>query len=165
MRSNWRRYAILLLAGAWLLGVVPTFSPSGAEGPLISFAPKVLAAIDGGPDLDSRGQGGEAKSLQRGAGSPGGLKGLWIRLADSALGRRVGDVVGWVSSFFRFLWAIPKALLQGDSRSMIEALGDLLSRTSPSSGEADGSEPTESQPIPASGATPAEAAVLGGLPS
>jgi hypothetical protein len=78
-------------------------------------------------------------------------------LADSAVGRRISQITGWIVSFFRFLWTIPKALLDGDSRSMIEALGDFLSRTSPPAQSEDSQDPP-AKSVPES---PARSSVIG----
>lgn len=61
---------------------------------------------------------------------PGGLSGKWRALSQTAIARRVIDVGYWVVGVARLLWSIPKAIIQGDSRSLIEAIGDLLSRAS-----------------------------------
>lgn len=59
---------------------------------------------------------------------------LWDRLRATPLARRVISVARWVACLMRFLWTIPKALLQGDSQAMIEALGELLARSTPGGG-------------------------------
>jgi hypothetical protein len=60
--------------------------------------------------------------------------GGWERFKNFSLIRRVRSVGAWVQCLVRFLASIPKAIFQGDSRGMISALGDLLSRSSPPSG-------------------------------
>jgi hypothetical protein len=67
--------------------------------------------------------------------SPGG----WARFVNRPLIRQVRGVVAWIGSLLRFLWSIPKAIFQGDSRGMIDALGDLLSKSSPDRRPAGGS--------------------------
>ncbi len=44
--------------------------------------------------------------------------------------KRVSSVCSWAGDGLRLLWAIPKAVVKGDSRSLIEAIGALLSRAS-----------------------------------
>jgi hypothetical protein len=124
--GSWRG-AILLLAAVVLMGGLTGFLPAGAVRLGIALplpAPAAAAASDGGV-RETR----SAHADQSG-GDSGPLKRFWSGVANSALGQRVGRIVSWIASFFRFLWTIPKALLQGDSSPMIDALGDLLSRTS-----------------------------------
>jgi hypothetical protein len=128
VRDGLWRGAILLLAAIVLMGGLTGFVParairSGIALPSPAPASAAAAAADGGL-RESR-----ATHADDG-GNPGPLKRFWSGLANSALGQRIGRIVGWIASFFRFLWTIPKALLQGDSSPMIDALGDLLSRTS-----------------------------------
>ncbi len=61
------------------------------------------------------------------ATTPGG----WSRFINRPIIRQARSVVAWVGSLMRFLWSIPQALFRGDSRGMIDALGDLLSKSSP----------------------------------
>jgi hypothetical protein len=126
--GSWRG-AILLLAAIVLMGGLTGFLParavrSGIALPSPGPAPSAAAASDGGP-RDTR-----SAHADDGGGDSGPLKRFWSGIANSALGQRIGRIVSWIASFFRFLWTIPKALLQGDSSPMIDALGDLLSRTS-----------------------------------
>jgi len=74
---------------------------------------------------------GTAVSSNRSAPPSGGLARFWWRVRRTALARRVSDVGSWVVGAARVLWAIPKAVVKGDSRGLIEAIGDLLSRASP----------------------------------
>ena len=60
--------------------------------------------------------------------------GGWERFKNFPLIRRVRSVGAWVQCLVRFVASIPKAIFQGDSRGMISALGDLLSRSSPPAG-------------------------------
>jgi hypothetical protein len=57
-------------------------------------------------------------------------RGGWERFKRLALIRRVSSVGAWIQCLIRFVVSIPKAIFQGDSRGMISALGDLLSRSS-----------------------------------
>ncbi len=61
----------------------------------------------------------------------GGVSALWQNLLRNpvlAKAVRVGD---WILVSLKLLWSIPKAIVQGDSRALIEAIGDLLSRAAP----------------------------------
>lgn len=60
-----------------------------------------------------------------------GIAGTWDAIRNSGLGRRVQRVGTWVAGGARLLWSIPKAVIQGDSRPLIEAIGDLLSGATP----------------------------------
>ncbi len=60
----------------------------------------------------------------------GGLGGAWNTIRETPVVRRVAAVGGWVADGLRLMWAIPKAVVRGDSRALIEAIGDLLSRAS-----------------------------------
>lgn len=55
--------------------------------------------------------------------------GGWARLKNVPLIRRVCSVGNWIGCLARFLVSIPKAVFKGDSRGMISALGELLSRS------------------------------------
>ena len=55
--------------------------------------------------------------------------GGWARLKSLPLIRRVSSVGNWIGCLARFLVSIPKAVFKGDSRGMISALGELLSRS------------------------------------
>jgi hypothetical protein len=55
--------------------------------------------------------------------------GGWARLKNFPLVRRVCGVGNWIGCLARFLVSIPKAVFKGDSRGMISALGELLSRS------------------------------------
>ncbi len=57
----------------------------------------------------------------------GGLAGFWQSVRETGFARRVAKIGSWVAGGARLLWSIPKAVIQGDSRSLIEAIGDLLS--------------------------------------
>lgn len=129
VREGFSRGAILSLAAIMLLGGSTGFFPAGAVRSGIALpspTPASVAAVgtDGGA-RDTR-----IAHADDGGGDPGPIKRFWSGIADSAIGQRIGRIVSWIASFFRFLWTIPKALLQGDSSPMIDALGDLLSRTS-----------------------------------
>ncbi|MCK4303879.1 MAG: hypothetical protein KAY24_06545 [Candidatus Eisenbacteria sp.] len=63
---------------------------------------------------------------------PGGLSGFWRSIGETSIGRRVISVSQWVIGSARLLWAIPKAIIKGDSRSLIEAIGDLISKATTS---------------------------------
>jgi len=55
-----------------------------------------------------------------------GLAGAWDSVRSSAFARRLERVSSWVSGGVRLLWSIPKAVIQGDSSALIEAIGNLL---------------------------------------
>lgn len=61
---------------------------------------------------------------------PNAVKRLWNSVKDKPLIRRVRTVASWIVAAARFLWAIPKALIQGDSEGLIEALGGILAQAS-----------------------------------
>lgn len=107
----------------------------------------VAEATDAGVGLGASGKGSEREDP---AAAPGFPASLWNDLMDTPLGHRVREITGWIGSFFRFLWTIPQALIKGDSQSMIEALGELLSRATPP-GEAAATPPAmlpEQRPQP-----------------
>lgn len=64
------------------------------------------------------------------AGQPSGFSKFWKSVSDTAIAQRVGTVCSWMGDGLKLLWAVPKAVVKGDSSSLIEAIGDLLSRTS-----------------------------------
>ncbi len=139
MRDGFSRGAILLLAAIVLFSGLAGFFPAravrlGMALPSPTPASVTAAGTDGG------GRDTRIIHADDGGGTSGPLKHLWSGIANSPLGQRIGRIVSWIASFFRFLWTIPKALLQGDSSPMIDALGDLLSRTS-SPAEAQGPQP------------------------
>ncbi|MFH1145200.1 MAG: hypothetical protein V1774_11705, partial [Candidatus Eisenbacteria bacterium] len=97
---------------------------NGDNGLLSGLATDNLGRTDLGALTDGTSAGpsvGKAGTAKRG----------WERLLDMPLVRRVVSIGKWIASLLRFLWSIPKAVLQGDSHQMIEALGDLLARTTP----------------------------------
>lgn len=58
--------------------------------------------------------------------APGALRRFWDSIKDKPLVRRVRSIVTWVVAGVRFVWAIPKAVIRGDSDALIEALSGLL---------------------------------------
>jgi len=82
---------------------------------------------------------GDASQLAPGTAPP---TGGWARLKNVPLIRRVCSVGNWIGCLGRFLVSIPKAVFKGDSRGMISALGELLSRSA---------SPVENQDPPSSG--------------
>lgn len=149
----------MLFAAIVLLGGLTGFFPAGAIRSGIALpspapASVTAAATDGGA-RETR-----IAHAVDGGGDSGPLKRFWSGLANSALGQRIGRIFNWIASFFRFLWTIPKALLQGDSSPMIDALGDLLSRTSspaegrdPQSGGRSAAPPPDPRPAAAPAGT------------
>lgn len=70
--------------------------------------------------------------------------GGWARFKNFPLIRRVSSVGNWIGCLARFLVSIPKAVFKGDSRGMISALGELLSRSArPAEGQDAQSSPGE----------------------
>ena len=61
-----------------------------------------------------------------------GFTRAWNSVRETAIMKRVGNVCSWVGDGLKLLWAVPKAVVKGDSRSLIEAIGNLLSRASAS---------------------------------
>ena len=61
---------------------------------------------------------------------PGAFKRLWDSVKDKPLLRRVRSISSWIVAALRFVWAIPKAVVAGDSGALTEALGGLLTRAS-----------------------------------
>ncbi len=55
---------------------------------------------------------------------------FWRSVQETAMMKRVSSVCSWAGDGLRLLWAIPKAVVKGDSGSLIEAIGALLSRAS-----------------------------------
>lgn len=74
----------------------------------------------------------------------GGWSRTWQKLQQNPVISKIVDIANWVIAGLRVLWAIPKAIIQGDSRALIEAIGQLLSRASPET-------PATSAPPPESG--------------
>ncbi len=75
-----------------------------------------------------------------------GLAGTWDAIRSSGFARRLQRVTSWVAGGVRLLWSIPKAVIQGDSSALIEAIGDLLSGAP---GEQDKTvEPSPASPDP-----------------
>jgi len=62
--------------------------------------------------------------------APGAIRRQWDKVKDTPLMRRVRTITGWIAAAARFVWAIPKAILEGDSDALIEALGGILARAS-----------------------------------
>jgi hypothetical protein len=61
---------------------------------------------------------------------PSFLRRFWDSIKDKNLVRRVRSITAWIGAGARFVWAIPKAVLQGDSDALIEALSGLLTKAS-----------------------------------
>jgi hypothetical protein len=61
---------------------------------------------------------------------PGAFKRLWDSVKDKPLIRRVRSVSSWIVAALRFVWAVPKAIVAGDSAALTEALSGLLARAS-----------------------------------
>jgi hypothetical protein len=93
----------------------------GAPAGAAARAPAVTPPTDGGA---------RATEDPQLAGSAARAPGAWSRFVDRPLIRRVRSVGAWIGCLARFLWSIPRAIFQGDSRGMLEALGALLSRSS-----------------------------------
>ncbi len=116
---------------ASVLGIEHDFSfpkPRRSASDLL-FATEAHAAA---PESESRPGGAQRVSeLAEGHGENvsggGGLAGTWRAVRATALVRRVFEVGYWVVGALKVLWSIPKAVIQGDSRALIESLGDLLS--------------------------------------
>jgi hypothetical protein len=72
----------------------------------------------------------EAAQFTPKVGQQNGLTKFWNSVRETAIAQRVGTVCSWVGDGLKLIWAVPKAVVKGDSRSLIEAIGDLLSRTS-----------------------------------
>ena len=132
MRRPPRRVYAAMLAAVLLATLSASAIP--VSGPQLSRQPATFAVAETGDNSPPGIGRGNLTGGNGGSGSPGALRQLWDNLMETAVGRRVREITGWVASLFRFLWTIPKALLQGDSQSMIEALGELLSRASDAAG-------------------------------
>ena len=139
-----------LLSHAASAAEVSSSRPAPQPAAAISDRGRDALAGDPGLDTSTPEVGGTARSVLGGRTEAGHLrpaKRTWERLRETPLVRRVLDIGGWIASFLRFAWTIPKALLKGDSQGMIEALGDLLARTSAGGQES----PTEESQTPADG--------------
>jgi hypothetical protein len=139
--------ALALLVSALAGGNAP-----GAGLPAGGISDRGRAALAEDPGLNTSAPeiSGTARSALGGRTEAGHLrpaKRTWERLRETPLVRRILDIGGWIASFLRFVWTIPKALLKGDSQAMIEALGDLLARTSAGGQES----PTDESQPPADG--------------
>jgi hypothetical protein len=148
---------MLLGVGLLLVGLIGSSLPSAAIS-LPSLASPLQGSGFAVAEVSEKGSGGlgaGARIAESEVGTdPGALQRLWQGLLRTPLGQRIEGILGWITSFFRFLWTIPKALFQGDSAAMIEALGDLLSRASSDGSEAVISEETEMAPSSDEGALP-----------
>jgi hypothetical protein len=125
-----------VLAGAVLLGGISPAHPIGFGPAPVGLS--ISSRVSGGPgslyaaDVEgvaARGSSRRAPGDARGIGAPRrtGLAGAWDSLRSSAFGRRLARVGSWVAGGVRLLWSIPKAVIKGDSSSLIEAIGNLLS--------------------------------------
>jgi len=98
---------------------------------LPSFPVSVAAAEESGAaarDEDRKEERAQAASVS--GTSP--LTRFWTSVRSIPIVSKAVSVGGWIRSFLRFLWTIPQSLSKGDSDATIDALGDLLERTSPS---------------------------------
>jgi hypothetical protein len=131
---------ILLLALLWAAIPVLTFGETGgAQASWPTDGGFLFASdIESSPSRTSRPYApsraadlpGAAFSLPDSEPEPGGLTGAWRSIRNWGITRRVVKVGAWVVGGLRVAWAIPKAIVKGDSRSLIEAIGDLLQRAS-----------------------------------
>jgi len=105
---------------------------------------------EGFPLPEPRDAGDYAFEDRERAGRIAPVKHGWERVIDTPLIRRIRETGEWIGVFLRFLWSIPKALLQGDSQEMIEALGELLHRASSreATAPAAATDPEEGTPFP-----------------
>jgi hypothetical protein len=151
--------AIFLHAAAPAVPLIGPGTPSGIQAPLraLSLHTRALAAdLEGGPSRTSarRSPGDLQVAAQP---KHGGLRGAWDSVCRTGVARRLAKVGSWVANGARLLWSIPKAVIQGDSRSLIEAIGDLLS--SAGSGPPDG-EPQQPVPDPDPSGEPTDGLLL-----
>lgn len=100
--------------------------PQSVPGPNAFLAADVEGLAPRGQDARSTADAATLRAPQR-----KGLAGTWDAIRNSGLGRRVQRVGTWMAGGARLLWSIPKAVIQGDSRPLIEAIGNLLSGTTP----------------------------------
>jgi hypothetical protein len=136
----WRALVVLGLVGALLAGAPSRESRAARlHLPVAHMAEGLLAADLEGAMLPAAGrrpadrpEPDRDSTIDAGGGQEGGLSGKWQALARTPLMRRAISAASWVVAGLRLLWSLPKALVKGDSRSLIEAIGELLSRASPS---------------------------------
>ena len=165
-----RSRLVALALVAWL-GLLSSASAIDGGGSPVAATPAVTTGNGSAPitrlgddGLFRDGDSSGSRALGAAAGQAGRLRParLWDRVRETPLVRRVIAIGEWVVSFLRFLWTIPKALIQGDSQEMIAALGDLLARSTPGGRAARGSaapspaqEPSQQVLPPSGGADPA----------
>jgi hypothetical protein len=146
---------VLLVAALLFAGTSAIVSEAAGADLVGSITPSRFAVSD----TDRGASGSTADEGVSSEGVGGGrnpIAKLWNGFLDTPLGSRLEGITRWVGSVFRFLWAIPKALFQGDSRSMIEALGDLLSpAAAPKAGET--AKPVGTKDLPAADPLPIRA--------
>ncbi len=133
-------YALLLVAAALVFAALATSTPPARAFPRLPIGlsfralpqcvpgPEALLAADV-EGLPSRDQGSRNADEIETFRTPQrkGIAKTWYAVCNSGLGRRVQRVGAWVAGGARLLWSIPKAVIQGDSRPLIEAIGNLLS--------------------------------------
>ncbi len=97
---------------------------------LPSLPVSVAAAEESGPA--ARDEDRKAERVQAaGVSGTSPLTRFWTSVRGIPIVSKAISVGGWIRSFLRFLWTIPQSLSKGDSDATIDALGDLLERTSP----------------------------------
>ncbi|MBD3235319.1 MAG: hypothetical protein GF330_01280 [Candidatus Eisenbacteria bacterium] len=117
--------------------------PAHALSELFGLPAAHAAEIDEGPEVPE---------------APGALKRFWESIKDKPLIRRVRTVASWIAAAARFLWAIPKALIQGDSEGLIEALGGILAQASADDGQGDAPPGAPLAPVGRQRAAPSDGA-------
>lgn len=109
-----------------------------------------ITLLASGPESTPRNLDRKGLALSETAGKDGGEasepSGLWGKLRRNPVIAKVAGVIEWILAGLKLLWAIPKAIVQGDSRALIEAIGDLISRATPEAASQE--DPPASTPPP-----------------
>ncbi len=138
-RENKVRIApLLILLAALLCGhaIGPPAATSWTGRPFGDRPHRILASDTeaGSRSIERKGLSlGDKAPTDRSSGSQqggGGWSRTWNKLQKNPVIAKIVDIANWVIAGLRVLWAIPKAIIQGDSRALIEAIGQMLSRAS-----------------------------------
>jgi len=136
---------VMLVLGAILPPETFAFAPNARPINLLASGPE-----SGPRNLDRKGLA-LAETAAGDGGETSEPGGLWGKLRQNPVIAKVAGMVEWVLAGLKLLWAIPKAIIQGDSRALIEAIGELLSRAAPDASSQQEAPATAPAPSPADG--------------
>ncbi len=135
----------MLVLGAILPPETLAFAPNAGPINLLASGPE-----SGPRNLDRKGLS-VAETAAGDSGETSEPGGLWGKLRQNPVIAKVAGLIEWVLAGLKLLWAIPKAIIQGDSRALIEAIGELLSRAAPDTSSQQEAPATVPAPSPADG--------------